>query len=382
MLEALGTPFQPAGNAPPAFVAGDTADLWCRAMADDMRPPRAGRDLIVWGEGTGVDEALVVLSADADLDALRRAVRAALIFATEKDEGVEPARRIEGAERSLDVLVADDHRVNRQVIERLLAQGGHRAILADCGETALAKLAETAADVVVLDLNMPRLGGLDVARRLVERPDRPRLVALTADATAATRAACEAAGFDAFLTKPVDGSRLLEAVETGIPPRAAAPVAPAQASIDHRRLDLLRQLDQGDGFLDGIIAGFIEDGRGLVDEIESAAAAGDPARFRDAAHAMRSAATHLGATALFERCLAVKSLEAETLSQQAPELGRELRAAFEQAARELDHVRTRAAPDAKPTLTPPSASSGSAPSAPSCADPAAPAPAPARSTVR
>ncbi|NBB71148.1 MAG: response regulator [Alphaproteobacteria bacterium] len=398
MLDAVGTPWRPAAAETAGLVAAATVDLWC-AGADPAAPVhRGGRDLVVWGEAGGevADAALVRLGSDAELVELRRAVRAASVVADEIGPDTAPVR-VTGTARSLDVLVADDHDVNRRVIERMLTQAGHRAILAESGEAALARLEEAGADVVVLDLNMPGISGLEVARRLVARSSRPRLVALTADATAATREACVAAGFDAFLTKPVDGGRLLGAVDTldadGDDAAPAAPAAPATtpvpaeaeveaapAAIDHSRLELLRQLDQGDAFLAGIIDGFVEDGRALILEIEAAAGAGDLARFRDAAHALRSAATHLGATALFERCLAVKGLDAEALQGRAPELGRDLHAAFERAADELIAVRDAA--DAPRTATPPSAWPGSVPAAPSCADPEAPARAPVRPTAR
>jgi len=397
LLDEVGTPWRPADGEAAGLISAATVDLWCAGA--DIAPPahRGGRDLVVWGEAGGevADAALVQLGTDAELVELRRAVRAASVVADAIGPDTAPVR-VTGTARSLDVLVADDHDVNRRVIERLLTQAGHRAILAESGEAALARLEEAGADVVVLDLNMPGISGLEVARRLVARSARPRLVALTADATAATREACVAAGFDAFLTKPVDGSRLLGAVDTleveggdGAPAEPAttpvqaeaeAEAAPARAAIDHSRLELLRQLDQGDAFLAGIIDGFIEDGRALILEIEAAAGAGDLARFRDAAHALRSAATHLGATALFERCLAVKGLDAEALQGRAPELGRDLHAAFERAAHELIAVRDAA--DAPKTATPPSVWPGSVPAAPSCADPEAPARAPAAPRVR
>ncbi len=404
LLDEVGPPWRPAEAEAAGVASAATVDLWCAApdAADLVEPVhRGGRDLVVWGAPGGdvADAALVRLDTDAGLVELRRAVRAASVVADAVGPDTAPVR-VTGTARSLDVLVADDHDVNRRVIERLLTRAGHRAVLAESGEVALARLEEAAADVVVLDLNMPGISGLEVARRLVGRTARPRLVALTADATAATREACIAAGFDAFLTKPVDGSGLLGAVdaldlEDGDGAPAAAETRPARpepeaepepeagrAAIDHSRLELLRQLDQGDGFLAEIIDGFVEDGRALVAEIEAAAGAGDLARFRDAAHALRSAATHLGATALFERCLAVKGLDAEALQARAPEIGHDLHAAFERAADELVAVRDTDDAAAPQTATPPSAWPGSAPAAPSYADPEAPARAPARPTAR
>ena len=361
------------------FVAARTVDLWC--LGDHDVPRRHGRDLIVWGDGAAVPDALVTLPVAADAVMLRRALRAALVVADDFDELRSPARvGVEG--RSLDVLVADDHRINRQVVQRLLGQGGHRAVLVESGEAALARLDETVFDVVVLDLNMPGMGGMAAAERLAARAGRPRLVALTADATARTREACLAAGFDTFLTKPVDGTRLLAAIEETEPERAppvavAAAAAPASGVIDTARIAMLRQLDEGDDFVREIITGFIADGRDLVGDIRAAAVAGDVAAFRDATHALRSAATHLGATALFERCLSVKRLDEAELQARAEDLSRNLDQAFEQAARELDVIARAASGVSRRAGAP-----DSEPAAPSSADPALRAPAPAAPRAR
>jgi two-component system sensor histidine kinase RpfC len=334
-----------------------------------------------------VPEAVVVLAADAPAATLARAIRAAVVVAAPAEDDTAPLR-VQLGERSLDVLVADDHDVNRRVIERLLSQCGHRVEVVADGKAALAALARASFDAAVLDLNMPGRSGFDVARDVAERPQRPRLVALTADATAETRDACLAAGFDAYLTKPADGPRLLAALHPTAGPNAEARAAAAsdgpagdapadgaadEGVLDPARIRMLRQLGD-DAFVAEVVESFIEDGARLVDELADAAVAGDAARFRDAAHALRSAATHLGATALFERCLAVKSIDTEELGREAPAIRDDLARAFEATTAAL-----RAA--ARP-VTPPTASTGCAPAAASSGDPAARAPAPARPTGR
>jgi two-component system sensor histidine kinase RpfC len=104
-------------------------------------------------------------------------------------------------------------------------------------------------------------------------------------------------------------------------------------------LELLRELDRGDGFLDEVIDTFITDGEGLVEEIVAAADSGDLAMLHDRAHALRSAATHLGATRVFDACIDVKSLDAEELRPRAPEIGDRIRATFEEARDALTRAR-------------------------------------------
>ncbi len=367
-LDATGYAWRPAAEIESVFISADCVDLWCRTPGAPAPLTRHGRDLIVWGERCGeeIEDALVVLDQSASRLQLLRAVHAALVLA-DGAEDVDSTGRVPPADTSLDVLVVDDHRINRDVMERLLVRGGHRAAVVESGEAALAALDQTSFDVVVLDLNMPGMGGFAAAREIRQRPHAPRLIALTADATNKTRDTCIAAGFDFFLTKPVDGGRLLEAVANDAPAATtppppsptSTPMADASAVLDGRRIAMLRELDAGDGFVDDIIDGFVADGRALIDDIETAAAAGDVARFRDAAHALRSAATHLGATALFERCLEVKSLQEHVLRERAVAIGSDLDTAFAAVSRALLELRSN--PGASPAV--PSSSRVSSPPA-------------------
>ncbi len=356
-LETSGLRFHPAPTRRAAFVSAQSVDLWCpNGPSDVSEPPRHGRDLLVWSDAAQPPDALVCLPVNCGPATLRRAVRAALVTA---DETViaEDDNRVHAADVSLDILVADDHDINRQVIQRLLARGGHRTALADSAEAALEYLEQAIVDVVVLDLNMPGIGGMAAAKELKERRPRPKLVALTADATVGTREACLAAGFDTFLTKPVDGGRLLEAVQVTSEERRRSAIAvvpteepseePAAEVIDRRRLAMLYELEDGDGFVDEMIDGFVSDGRDLVAEIKAAAVAGDVQRFRDAAHALRSAATHLGATGVFERCLAVKTLHEDVLRAEAVAIGRRVDEAFTAASEALLSTRGTPSPGAR-----------------------------------
>ena len=84
--------------------------------------------------------------------------------------------------------------------------------------------------------------------------------------------------------------------------------------LDGTHLDRLRQLDDQDDFLGGLIRDFIADAEQLVEELEAAALHCDAAAFRDRAHALRSSAAHLGATALFELCLEWRGIGTDELA--------------------------------------------------------------------
>ena len=87
----------------------------------------------------------------------------------------------------------------------------------------------------------------------------------------------------------------------------------ATVVLDQAKFASLARLDDGDGFLAQLVDEFLADGAGIVARIGRAAAAGDARAFRDEAHALRSSAAYLGATALFELCLAWRNIDDDAL---------------------------------------------------------------------
>jgi two-component system, sensor histidine kinase RpfC len=255
------------------------------------------------------------------------------------------------------ILVAEDNRTNQKVIERMLRSVGHEVTIVDNGEQALDALENHAFDLVLMDLNMPVMGGLDAIRlhRFAASGERmPRFVALTADASDETRRQSAEAGIDAYVTKPVEVRELLSLVDrltrpapVAVPsgePRTSAVVVPhprmagALPVLDHDCLERLRQLDDEDGFVATVINDFLEDAEELVRQIGRAARARDADAFRDCAHALRSSAAHIGATAIFELCLAWRRITPDELAEHGASHAARLEAAFEQLRAALHAV--------------------------------------------
>ncbi len=133
--------------------------------------------------------------------------------------GVAPAkRRLDAsmAERHpLRILLAEDNVVNQKLALRLLQQMGYRADIASNGLEALECVKRQPYDLILMDVQMPEMDGLEASRRITTtyKPNqRPRIVAMTANAMQGDREACLAAGMDDYVTKPIKVEALVEAL--------------------------------------------------------------------------------------------------------------------------------------------------------------------------
>jgi GAF domain-containing protein/CheY-like chemotaxis protein len=123
------------------------------------------------------------------------------------------------ATHPLRILLAEDNVVNQKLALRFLQQMGYRADVASNGLEAVESVERQTYDVVLMDVQMPEMDGLEATRRIRARNGtRPRIVAMTANATQRDRELCLAAGMDDYLTKPIRVERLVEALR-GVPAR-------------------------------------------------------------------------------------------------------------------------------------------------------------------
>lgn len=316
-----------------------------------------------------VDGYLAVLSHDASDGAAYSALHAAL---ARPETPAEDQPLPVAAGESRHILVAEDNRTNQRVIARILQRGGHVVSLAGNGEEALDALERQEFDLVLMDLNMPVMSGLEAVkmhRFITGGRSAPTFVALTADVTDEARSECAEAGIQEFVTKPVDAAHLLSLVDRLTDPArelrpandAGAPgvVVPhprltsSTPALDTSYLERLRQLDDDDGFVIGIVRDFLVDAAELIDELEAAALAGDAARFRDRAHALRSSAAHIGARAIFELCLGWRGIASPELAQQGAGHVARLRAEFERLEAALAGVLDQPTSDGRPAFSQP-----------------------------
>ncbi len=130
--------------------------------------------------------------------------------------------------RLLRVLLAEDNKVNQRVAAKILESRGHAVFLADTGRQAVDLFQKEAVDVILMDLQMPEMDGIEATRaiRRMEAGGHTPIVALTAHAMTTDRERCLSAGMDDYLSKPINPERLIATVEQVVGHHSENPNSP------------------------------------------------------------------------------------------------------------------------------------------------------------
>ena len=237
----------------------------------------------------------------------------------------------------LDILLAEDNPVNQRVAVGLLTRRGHRVVVSANGLEALAALEQRAFDVVLMDVQMPEMGGFEATDAIRQRErgtqKRQRIVAMTAHAMNGDRERCLSAGMDGYLSKPIDPQMLFAAVEQAADvPTSQLPAA--AAAID--REEMLQRLGGDQTLFDDVVALFLEDCPIRLAAIKAAVDARDGDAIRKTAHTLKGAAGNLAAGGLFEAARVLERLGAESRFDAAEGAWRRLSA---EASAVLDQLR-------------------------------------------
>ena len=233
-----------------------------------------------------------------------------------REEPVSPLSRATSG-KSLKVLVAEDNPVNRKLAASILQRAGHDAILVTNGKEAVEAVTRERFDVVLMDVQMPVMGGFEATRLIREAEAssgrRTPIIAVTAHAMKGDREDCFAAGMDGFAPKPIQSAKLLEMLDRLGSESTPAVTARAESAdnTDPAILDEvgLMKIVSGNQALAGELAGlFLEDLAPRVTEITAAVDGRDAERLRMGAHALAGSALTLKAGVVAAAARVLESL--------------------------------------------------------------------------
>lgn len=199
--------------------------------------------------------------------------------------------------RPLRILLAEDNPVNQRVAVGMLAKEGHLTTVVENGAEAIARWQQEHFDLILMDMQMPILGGLEaaVAIRAHESVTGRRIpiLALTANAMKGDREQCLAAGIDGYVSKPVSSAQLLAAIDRLV----TEPSGESDTAIGCSQVDassLLIHFGGDEVFLKEVIQLFREHSPQLIGEIERGIAAGCTVDAQRAAHSLKGAVVVFG----------------------------------------------------------------------------------------
>jgi CheY-like chemotaxis protein/HPt (histidine-containing phosphotransfer) domain-containing protein len=239
------------------------------------------------------------------------------------------------------VLIAEDNVVSQQAAKRFLEAIGCDVIVVEDGAAAVNACARQEFGLVLMDLQMPRMDGIQATQEIRRQERAGRhvpILALTAKSASDELARCTAAGMNGLLTKPLDIARLRQTLDRfGLARRTLempAPCTPAAGGLASEPVDLMTLHAKFSGdtvFVRRLCQTFVTSTSQHVEELESAVAADERARVRLLAHKVRAA----GSTVYAHRLAAIAAnIESEAMTAVMPALAaavETLRRAFDEA---------------------------------------------------
>jgi two-component system sensor histidine kinase RpfC len=208
--------------------------------------------------------------------------------------------------RQLKILVVEDNPINRMVIGRILENNGHKLKLVNDGDTALEALTAEEFDLVIIDMHMPKLGGIDTfqAYNSNTRKNHVPFIMLTANATVEARKQCEEIGIKHFLTKPISSTKLIQTINSITDKRelnaqnsTTGPISTEgehTKSIDTDILHRVISMAPDSDFLIRLHSSMDSYGNSILDEMKKCLIDEDLQSFRSLAHAFKGATVSLG----------------------------------------------------------------------------------------
>jgi PAS domain S-box-containing protein len=217
----------------------------------------------------------------------------------------------DSAKRKMRILVAEDNSVNQRLAARVLEREGHSVTIAGSGQEAVDLFEERPFDLILMDVQMPGLDGLQATSRIRDRERGSArhvpIVAMTAQAAESDRLRCLESGMDAYVTKPVHIPALLKMIESvsggGKSVNAELAGEGSQVEAQLRQLDEALALSRVGGdveLLKEVIGLFLSDYPTTFEKIKCAVAASDATALEHSAHSLKGSVSTFGAGRAFE----------------------------------------------------------------------------------
>jgi two-component system sensor histidine kinase/response regulator len=230
--------------------------------------------------------------------ALRQAIAMALTPASTVRRSAPPTPACNGQRPRRRILLAEDNAVNQRVASGILEKAGHTVTIANNGRAALQALDRSVFDLVLMDMQMPEMGGAEAMSeiRARERSSGQHLpiIALTAHAMKGDREICLAAGADGYVAKPLSSRELLDLIDQLTAQDGAA------ATPDGKRRQLLASVDDDHALASDLVRLFSREAPGQVANLQAAIARGDMPSVAEGAHGLRGSATNFGEDPLLD----------------------------------------------------------------------------------
>lgn len=252
--------------------------------------------------------------------------------------------------RSLEILMAEDNAINRLVLSRMLEQAGHSHQQVEDGQELLDALETRSYDLVIVDMQMPQLGGLEAFKiyQFAHPDNTTPFIILTANATIESRRACEEAGIKWFLTKPVSAEKLYQVIQLAVKDaptdqylensNKSDETDQEDSILNHETINELITLAPNQAFLINLLTKMQQDGSQLIDEMSAAVLANNPDQFSAHAHALKGSAANLGLTQLQAQALTAERLSESQLADHGMPQVESIRTAFNQGIKELSSL--------------------------------------------
>jgi len=200
--------------------------------------------------------------------------------------------------KNLKILVGEDNETNQKVIKSMLEYGHHYVTLADNGKEALNFLEKESYDLIILDMQMPVMGGIEATKTFhanYPEKDTPILI-LTANVTTEAMAACKEANVDGYLTKPIESNKLLNTISALVKDKNRAKERVSVIDID--LLEKLFSMTKNNIFMRDLVNGYIRDTTSTIKELTLSVKNDNDSRVPELIHTLEGSSRAIGANKL------------------------------------------------------------------------------------